>query len=199
VVLLVSASGLVQNKLIHDDDRTDQESLERYSRMLNDMLKDLDLRQARERIEQELLQEKTLMDAMLAKALRMGHIVLSGEGDREVFIEGQTNILDEPEFADIEQLKALLVTFQEKSKLLKILDKTLQARGVQIFIGSEHGVGEIESCAIVAYPIHAAEALVASVAVVGPKRMNYPKVVALVDTTGQVLTRLLARAAESAV
>lgn len=199
VVLLVSASGLVQNKLIHDDDRTDQESLERYSRMLNDMLKDLDLRQARERIEQELLHEKTLVDAALAKALRMGHVVLSSEGDREVFIEGQTNILDEPEFANIEQLKALLVTFQEKSKLLKILDKTLQARRVQIFIGSEHGVGEIESCSIVAYPIHAAEALVASVAVVGPKRMNYPKVVALVDTTGKVLTRLLARAAESAL
>jgi heat-inducible transcriptional repressor len=197
VVVLVSASGLVQNKLIYDDDRIDQESLERYSRMLNDMLKDLDLRQARERIEQELLLEKTRMDAMLAKALRMGHIVLSGEGDREVFIEGQTNILDEPEFASIEQLKALLVTFQEKSKLLRILDKTIQARGVQIFIGSEHGVDEIESCAVVAYPIHAAEAVVASVAVIGPKRMNYPKVVALVDTTGKVLTRLLAKGLES--
>ncbi|MCA1961188.1 MAG: heat-inducible transcriptional repressor HrcA [Desulfomonile sp.] len=197
VVLLVSASGLVQNKLIHDDDRIDQESLDRYSRMLNDMLKNLDLRQARERIEQELQQEKTRMDAMLAKALRMGHTVLVGEGDHEVFIEGQANILDEPEFASIEQLKALLVTFQDKSKLLKILDKTFQAKGVQVFIGSEHGVGEIESCAIVAYPVHAAQTVVASVAVIGPKRMNYPKVVGLVDATGRVLTKLLAKAADT--
>ena len=59
LVVLISTSGFVQNKMIYDEDAMDQETLERYSRMLNDMLKDLDLRQARERIEQELTKEKT--------------------------------------------------------------------------------------------------------------------------------------------
>jgi heat-inducible transcriptional repressor len=197
VVVLVSSAGYVQNKMIFDDDGLSQETLERYSRIINDMLKNLDLSQARERVEQELLKEKTLMDAMLTKALRLGHIILSQEGAREVFIEGQTNILAEPEFADVEQLRALLVTFEEKSNLLKILDKTLEARGVQIFIGAEHGLSEISTCAIVAYPIRAEDTVLASISVIGPKRMNYQTVIPLVISTGRVLATVLRSAVET--
>ncbi len=117
------------------------------------------------------------MDAMLAKALRLGHTILLASAAREVFIEGQTNILEEPEFAQIEKLKAILVTFEEKSNLLKILDKTFEAQGIQIFIGSEHGLGQIDTCSIIAYPIRTDETSLGSIAVVGPKRMNYQKVV----------------------
>jgi len=99
----------------------------------------------------------------------------------------------------LEQLKALLVTFAEKSKLLKILDKTLEAKGIQVFIGSEHGLDEIETCSIVAYPIRTRDAVVGSIGVIGPKRMNYRKMVALVDSTGLVLTRLVRRAVGKAV
>ncbi|MEJ2717236.1 MAG: heat-inducible transcriptional repressor HrcA [Deltaproteobacteria bacterium] len=157
LVVLVSNRGFVQNKVIYDEDGIDQETLERYSRRLSDMLKDLDLREARERIERELDREKTRVDALLAKALRLGQVILSQEAVGEIFIEGQTNIVDEPEFLKIERLKALLVTFEEKSKLLKILDKTLEAKGIQVFIGSEHGLDEIETCSIVAFPIRAQE------------------------------------------
>jgi heat-inducible transcriptional repressor len=199
LVVLVSTSGLVQNKIIFDEDGINQETLERYSRMLNDMLKDLDLQQARERIEEELAREKTKVDAMLGKVLRLSHIILSQQATREIFIEGQTNILDEPEFAQIETLKAILVMFEEKSNLLKILDKTLEARGIQIFIGSEHGLDEIEACSIVAYPIRTDETVLGSIGVIGPKRMNYQKVVPLVDTTARILTRLLTRIIESTI
>jgi len=199
LVMLVCTGGLVQNKIILDDDGTEQETLERYSRMITDMLKDLDLHQARERIEKELEREKTKMDALLAKALRLGYVILAQRAAREIFIEGQTNILGQPEFADVEQLKALLTTFEEKSKLLRILDKTLEARGIQVFIGSEHGLDEIDTCAIIAYPIRTGEAVVGSIGVIGPKRMNYHKMVSLVDNTGQALTRVVKEIVESAL
>lgn len=199
LVVLTSTSGLVLNKMILDEDNIKQETLERYSRMLNDMLRDLDLRQARERIEQELLQEKTKVDAMLAKALLLGHSILLASAVREVFIEGKINILDEPEFTQIEKLKAILVTFEEKSNLLKILDKTFEAEGIQVFIGSEHGLYEIDSCSIVAYPIRTEEASLGSIAVVGPKRMNYRKVVPLVDATARILTRIARRIIENEI
>ena len=197
VVVLVSATGLVHNKMIFDEDGLSQEKLDGYARVLNDMLENLDLTQAKERIEQELAQEKNLMDAILSKILRMGHMVLSQETERDIFIEGQTNILDEPEFSDVEQLKALLVTFEEKSNLLKILDKTITAEGIQVFIGSEHGLDAIESCSIIAYPVRTAENLWVSVGVIGPKRMDYQKVVPLVMTTGRALTRLLQQEIET--
>jgi len=191
LVVLVSTSGLVQSKMIFDEDQIDQQTLESYSRRLNDMLRDLDLRQARERIGQELRAEQTMVDAMLAKVLRIGQLILAHGHPREIFIEGQANILLEPEFAQIEKLKAVLLAFEEKSHLLKILDKTLEARGIQIFIGSEHGVDEMESCSIVAYPLRTEETVLGSIGVVGSKRMNYQKVVALVDVTARILTRHL--------
>jgi len=199
LVVLISATGFVQNKIIYDEDNISQETLESYSRALNSMLKDLDLRQARERVEQELQSERATMDAILSKALRLGHSILSQQATREIFIDGQTNILDEPEFADIDRLKAVLITFEEKSRLLRILDKTLEAHGIQILIGSEHGVNEIESCSIVAYPIRSGDTVFGSVGVIGPKRMNYRKVLPLVDTTARILTRLVKRLVEHAV
>ncbi len=199
LVVLVSTGGLVQNRLIYDEDGIKQETLESYSRMLNDMLKDLDLRQARERIGEELKKEKTLVDVVLAKVLRLGQTILSDDPSRELFIEGQSNILDEPEFAQVERLRALLTTFEQKSNLLKILDKTLEAQGVQILIGSEHGLDSIESCSIVAYPIHAQKIPLGSIAVIGPKRMDYQKVISVVDTTALILTRLLKKLVENTV
>jgi heat-inducible transcriptional repressor len=198
LVVLISATGFVQNKIIYDEDNMSQETLESYGRALNAMLKDLDLRQAREKIEQELQSERATMDAIMAKALRLGHLILSQQITREIFIDGQTNILDEPEFADMERLKAVLITFEEKSRLLRILDKTLEAHGIQILIGSEHGVNEIESCSIVAYPIRSGDTVFGSVGVIGPKRMNYRKVLPLVDTTARMLTRLVKRLVEHA-
>lgn len=199
LVVLVSSNGYIQNKIILDETRTNQETLERYSRMLTDMLKDLDLRQARERIEQELRHEMTQVDAMLAKVLRLGHVILSQDDSRDVFIEGQSNILEEPEFTQIAILKSVIATFEEKSNLLKILDQTLDAQGVQILIGSEHGVDEIESCSIIAYPIRTETSRVGSIAVIGPKRMHYQKIVNLVETTALVVTQVLGQIDERVV
>lgn len=199
LVVLVSGTGFVQNRIIQDEDALNQETLDRYSRMLNDMLKDLDLAQARERIGQELQHERILVDAALAKVLRYGHIILSRDDSREIFIEGQTNILDDPEFAQVERLRSLLLTFEEKTNLLKILDKTIEAGRVQILIGSEHGVDEIESCSIIAYPILTDKSPVGCIAVIGPKRMDYHRLVRLVDGTAQVLTRVLRHSSDSSL
>lgn len=190
LVVLVSTTGLVQNKVIYDEDNVDQDTLENYEKLLNDMLKDLDLRQARERIEQELCLEKTKFDAVLAKTLRLGHMVLSENSHGQVFVEGQTNIVDDPEFSQIDNLKAVLITFEHKSALLKILDKTLRAQGVQIFIGSEHGLEQIKSCSIVAYPLRADRVVLGCVGVLGPKRMDYSKVVPIVDATAAAITKV---------
>lgn len=197
LVVLVSTSGFVQNKVIFDEDGIDQQTLERYGRILDEMLKDLDLLQARERIERELATEKAAFDAMLTKALRMGHTILSLDDSRELFIEGQSNFLDDPEFWETEKLKAILITFEEKSRLLRILDKTLEAEGIQIFIGAEHGLDEIETCSIIAYPIRVADTVLASIGVIGPKRMNYRQVLPLVDTTARTLTKLFRTTVET--
>ncbi len=193
LVILVSTTGFVLNKLIYDKDNVSQELLEKYSRKINDMLKDLDLRQARQKIKMELATEKTMVDSMLAKALRLGYAVLSVQSVSEIFIEGQTHLLDDPEFAQIERLKAVLITFEEKSRLLNILEQIFESDSLQILVGAEHGLEEMESCSIVAYPVKTDNAPVGLVAVVGPKRMNYKKIGGLVYNTGLALGNVLKR------
>jgi heat-inducible transcriptional repressor len=197
LVVLVSAGGFVQSKVILDDNDFDQETLEKYARMINDLLKDLDLDQARERIEQELTKEKTQFDDMLSRALKLSHSILTSNHSREVYIEGQTNILEEPEFNRIEKIKALLVTFEDKSNLLRLLDKTLKADGIRVFIGSEHGIDEIEPCSVITYPIRTTESVLGTLAVIGPKRMNYIKLIPLVQATAVVLNSHLKEVIES--
>lgn len=197
LVILISTTGTVYNKIIFDENNIRQEKLESYSRMLNDILKNLDLQQARSKIEQELATEKAKFDAVLTKTLNLCRSVLSIDSSREIFIEGQANILEEPEFSQVEILRAILNTFEEKSRLLRILDRTLEERGIQILIGSEHGVDEIATCAIIAYPIRADDKVIGSIGVIGPKRMDYEKVVPLVDTTAKILTRLLKKIVEN--
>ncbi len=197
LVVLVSTTGFVQNKMIFDEDNLSQYTLESLGRMLNDILKDLDLKQAREKIEKELSHEKARFNALLKKALSFGHIILSEQSaSREIFIEGSTNIVEDPEFSQIEKVKAILATFEHKIQLLKLLDKTLAARGIQIFIGSEHGINAMESCSVIAYPIKANRVSLGSIGIIGPKRMNYQKLIPLVRTTADVLTRLFKKIVE---
>jgi heat-inducible transcriptional repressor len=75
----------------------------------------------------------------------------------------------------------------------------MEAEGVQVYIGAELGLETMEPCAVVAYPIKAGGAVVGAIAVIGPKRMQYRRIVALVDTTAQVLTRFIARIVECPV
>ncbi len=197
LVILVSSTGSVQSKIIYDENRIQQETLDRYSRQLNDHLKDLTLEEARERIQQEFVSERAQLDAVLLKTLRLCHLILSSYDSKEIFIDGQTNILDEPEFAHIEKLKAILLSFEDKGRLLGLLHKTLKMDGIQVLIGQEHGLDEFESCAVVAYPIRSEEKVIGGIGVIGPKRMNYRKVISVVDTTAQVITGLMKKSVEN--
>ena len=87
-------------------------------------------------------------------------------------------------------------TLEDKEKLLRILDKTLAAHGIEVLIGAEHGLNEIESCSIVAYPIRSGRQDLACISVIGPKRMDYRQVVPVVITTGKILGRMLKKAVE---
>lgn len=197
LVILVSSTGSVQSKVIYDENRIQQETLDRYSRQLSDHLKDLTLEEARERIQQEFVSERAQLDAVLLKTLRLCHLILSSYDSKEIFIDGQTNILDDPEFAQIEKLKAILLSFEDKGRLLSLLHKTLKTDGIQILIGQEHGLDEFESCAVVAYPIRSEEKVIGGIGVIGPKRMNYRKVISVVDTTAQVITGLMKKSVEN--
>ena len=195
MMLLVSNSGIVQNRIMRIEEELVQHDFERMSAYLNGISRGLTLRKLKAKILDEMKKEKILYDQLLAKALTLSKIALDNdENTDKVYVEGKTNIFDQPEFIeDAEKMKLLFRAFEEKSILVKILDKTMHAQGVQIFIGSENGFNEIKECSIVTAPYGSDGNIFGTLGVIGPTRMNYSKVIPLVNYTASLLSDIMTR------
>ena len=190
LAILVSKSGIVQNKIIEADEELGLEDLVRMSNYLNDLLRGLTVAELRNRIVREMQDEKVRYDAMLARALKLSEQTL-GENGTEVFIEGQVNILDQPEFADVGKMKEIFRAFEEKNQLISLLDRCMESEGVHIFIGSENYMHQMAQMSIISAPYMSGSKTVGVLGVIGPTRMGYDRVIPIVDYTARLLSRLL--------
>ncbi len=190
LAILVSKSGIVQNKIIEADDELSLEDLVRMSNYLNELLRGLTISELRNRIVREMQDEKVRYDGMLAKALKLSEQTLD-ENSTEVFIEGQMNILDQPEFADVVKMKEIFRAFEEKNQLISLLDRCMESEGVHIFIGSENYMQQMAQMSIISAPYMSGSKTVGVLGVIGPTRMGYDKVIPIVDYTARLLSRLL--------
>jgi heat-inducible transcriptional repressor len=130
LAVFVASTGAVQNRIIQMDNNLSQDELDKISRYLNEMLEGLTLAQVREKILKEMEGERIAYDRLMKQALKLGHKAFSSQEEKELYIDGKMNILDEPEFADIEKMKGLFRAFEEKSLLITLLDKCLAAEGI---------------------------------------------------------------------
>jgi len=192
LAIFVSQSGFVQNKVIEiEEENITKDDLEKYSRYLNETLSGLTLREVRYKILLEMRKEQNNYNELLSRALRLGQSALETNSEVEVYVEGQTNLLDFPEFAEIERMKSLFRAFEEKTILLKILDKALEHKGLQIFIGSENELQEMEDCSFVVSPYSQEKNALGALGVMGPTRMNYHDIVPIVDYIAKLLSERL--------
>ncbi len=191
LVVFVSSSGLVQNKIIEVDDSLTQRELEQMTNYLNLTLTGLTIHEVKARILQEMAQEKALYDKLMKKALQYSREALQEEGEEEVFIEGTVHILEHPEFADLEKMKRLFRAFEQKSILVELLDKSQKTQGVQIFIGNESEYQEIEGCSLIASTFSNRRGTIGTLGVIGPTRMPYSTVIPIVDYTAKLLSHIL--------
>ncbi|WP_027716297.1 heat-inducible transcriptional repressor HrcA [Desulfuromonas sp. TF] len=191
LVVFVSRSGLVQNKIIEIDEDIAPRELEQISAYLNHTLGGLTIQQVKERIIEEMAKEKALYDKLLQRALKLSQEVFQEEAGEQVFIEGASNILDQPEFADLERMKRLFRTFEQKSLLVELLDKSQSAEGVNIFIGSDTEYSGISGCSLVTSTYSSSRGTIGSLGVIGPTRMPYSVVIPIVDYTARLLSQIL--------
>lgn len=190
LAILISKSGIVQNKIVETDEELNSEDLVRMSNYLNDLLRGLTIAEVRKKILQEMQDEKVRYDTMLARALQLSAQTLDENGT-EVFIEGQFNILDLPEFSDVEKMKDIFRAFEEKSQLITLLDSCMESEGVHIFIGSENYLSRMEKMSVITAPYMTGKQTVGVLGVIGPTRMGYDKVIPIVDYTARLLSKLL--------
>lgn len=191
LVVLVTKSGGVQNRIIEAEGDLTQDDLDKFTRYLNELLADLTLNEVKERVAREMAREKVRFDRVLSRALRLGQKALPGGGLGDVYLEGRTNLMGAPEFADVARLRLIFRAFEEKSTLLRLLEKSLAAQGVQIFIGAESDLAGLEGLTAVTAAYGGERAPLGALGVIGPTRMDYSKVIPIVDYTAQLVSRIL--------
>ncbi len=191
LVVFVSRSGLVQNKVIETDPPLSQHELEQVSNYLNQTLTGLSIQDIKAKIVRDMAEEKATYDQLLRRALELSREALCEEIGGQVFIEGACNILEQSEFKDLERMKRLFRAFEQKSLLVELLDKSQHAKGVQIFIGSESEYSEIEGCSLITACYSSSRGTIGTLGVIGPSRMNYSQVIPVVDYTARLVSQVL--------
>ncbi len=191
LMVFVSTEGLIQTRIIETDQEFTQEELNRFSTFLNDQFRGNPLREIRGQLLNQLRQDKETYSQMLQRSMDLFNKALQESQDEELFLEGATNILNLPEFSNVEKMKSLFKTFEEKYIIMKILDKCFNSEGVQVFIGSENAFLGIEDCSLVITNYKRGDHVLGALGIIGPTRMEYSRVIPLVDYTGKLLSRVL--------
>jgi heat-inducible transcriptional repressor len=199
LAVFVSEAGIVTNKLVRLRQPFGPTELERAAAYLNERIAAAagaatSLTALRDRILEDMRADHTALHGLMQKALVLAEQALTAPpAEGRVLVDGQASFLDAPEFADVQKARALLKAFSEKDHILRVLDRVLVAQEVQIFIGAESEFATVPDVSVVAAPYGRAGKVLGTLAVVGPTRMNYARVIPLVDLTARELSRALAR------
>lgn len=191
LAILVINDREVQNKILNVSRDFGADELRRASNYLSERFGGRSLTEVRELLLSELKGTRASMNALMVEAIEMAQKVFpEGEPKAEFVVAGETNLMD-VEVADVERLKGLFEAFGRQRDILHLLDQSLRADGVQIFIGHESGYQLLDSYSIVAAPYMTEDDTMGVLGVIGPTRMAYERVIPIVDVTAKLLGRAL--------
>lgn len=196
LTVLVAQGGQVENKLIRTELPADPAFLERVNNYLNALLGGKTLEEVRQLVLDELGKEKNQVDELASRALQLGHAAFGPARTElpspDVIVSGSAHLLDRGgEVVDVDKVRALLGALEEKERIVRLLDRTLSADGIQVWLGAETPFAEVADLSVVATPYGPEDRPVGSIAVIGPTRMNYSRVIPLVDFTAELVSDLL--------
>lgn len=195
LVVIVSNPHIIQHKVIRVDEDFTQEELERTARYLNAEFGGKSLLAIRAQIMEKMREEQALYDKLLCHAMLLCERSLDDADDSgDVYVDGASNILMKPDFTDLERLRGLFRMLEEKSKLLKILNECIaqerSAGDVRVVIGREHAAPSLHGCALITASYRIGGGAVGTLGVVGPMRIEYARMMAVVNHIARLIERL---------
>ncbi|MGD0288167.1 MAG: heat-inducible transcriptional repressor HrcA [Candidatus Binataceae bacterium] len=191
LAVFVAVAGGVQNRFVQTDADHSQAELDRMAGYLNESLRGRTLEQARMWIEERLKEDRANYDRFMHTALILGGTIARGTAPTEVYVDGSSKALDQPEFANPNRLRELLRALEDRTALLELLEQSLSHPGPMISIGSENFDARLAGFSVVAAAYASGSMTLGSLAVVGPVRMDYDRVIPLVSYTARALSRVL--------
>jgi len=191
LVILVVNGQEVQNRVIDTDRDYSQNELQQTANYLNSEFAGLELQEMRSRLLASMQQARDAMQHLMQDAMRIADQILDQRRDDDYVLAGQTNLMNYAEMCDIEKLRQLFNAFNTKRDILHILDQSIHAEGMQIFIGEESGYQVLDECSLVTAPYKVDNEVIGVLGVIGPTRMAYDRVIPIVDVTAKVLSAAL--------
>ena len=200
LVVLVTTANTIHNKLIRLEDNITQEELEQTARYLNTEYGGKSLVTIRAEILELMRVEKALYDRLLRNAILLCDMSLDGEESTggDVYVDGASNILSKPDFVDVDRMRELFRTFEEKSRLIKILNECMSrdqystASDVHVVIGREHPISSMRNCTLITAPYRlGSNEHLGTLGVVGPMRIEYSRIMAMVNYMARLIERRL--------
>jgi heat-inducible transcriptional repressor len=193
LVVLVGEDGFVENRIIEMPLGTPPSALMQAANYLNARLVGRTIDEARRRIEQEIAEHRAQIDSLTGKLVQAGLATWAGNGEGSLIIRGHARLLDNiSAVTDLERVRALFEALDTRDLLARLLDLTKTADGVQIFIGAENDLFNMAGCAMVAAPFGGSRGeIVGAIGVIGPARINYARIIPMVDYTAKVVGRLV--------
>ena len=191
LVILISKSGMVYNHIVQGEDIS-QDELTKYSNFLNETYADMTIQKVRDMLVNEMSSEKARFDHLVRKAMELGKTALEGVEDApDIVIEGKESVFNYPEFSDIDRLREIVRAFEDKGRILRLLNQVLADSGVKVFVGEELGTLGMRDFSMVASGYSRGDTPVGTLGVIGPLRMDYGRVIPLVEYVAKVLSSLL--------
>ncbi|HVF22808.1 MAG TPA: heat-inducible transcriptional repressor HrcA [Pyrinomonadaceae bacterium] len=198
LVVLVSTASMIHNKVVRTSEDFNQDELDRTARYLNTEFSGKSLLTIRAEIVELMKEEKALYDRLLQNAVLLCERSLEGEDTSagEVYVDGASNILTKPDFDDVERMRDLFRMFEEKSRLIKILNECVQDHpfpgDVHVVIGREHPTDSMRNCTLITAPYQIGQnSGVGTLGVVGPMRIEYARIMAMVNYMARLIEHRL--------
>jgi heat-inducible transcriptional repressor len=193
LVVLVTGDGLVENRVLELPTEVAPSTLVEATNYLNARLTGRTIEEAREAILSELESQRTQLDELTGKVVKAGLATWAGGKSGQLIVRGQSHLLDDvTALDDLERIRGLFEALETKEHLVNLLDLTNRAQGVQIFIGAENELFKVSGCSMIVAPYHnSREQIVGAIGVIGPQRLNYGRIIPLVDYTAKVIGRLI--------
>ncbi|WP_207455691.1 heat-inducible transcriptional repressor HrcA [Azospirillum sp. SYSU D00513] len=195
LVVLVNEDGLVENRVIEVPVGLPASTLQMVSNYLSAKLVGRTLDEARQEVLREIEEQKTQLDELSRRVVAAGLATWAGSAgnDGQLIVRGQARLLEDvTALSDLERVRSLFEALETKEAMLRLLDATGQGDGVQIFIGAENVLFNHSGCTLIISPFqNSRERVIGAIGVIGPTRINYARIIPLVDYTAKVIGRLI--------
>tara|TARA_B100001059_G_scaffold226159_1_gene254208 strand:+ start:78 stop:1127 length:1050 start_codon:yes stop_codon:yes gene_type:complete len=189
LTILVLNNKEVQNRILHTRQKHTESELQKVANYINQNYANRTISSIRTKLLDDMETTRESMNKAMQDIISTANIAMevADNSEDEFILAGERNLMDFAELSNVEKLKQLFDLFSKKRMMIDLLDRSISASGVQIFIGAESGYSMLDDCSIVTAPYKLSDNQVGVLGVIGPKRMAYDRVVPIVDLTAKML------------